>query len=511
MKKILLAFILVFSVMFISSNTVLAASSPKILLNNEEVRFANKPIVQNGRTMVPFRNLLESLNASIDYNSATRTITSSTANVTVKLVLGEKVAVKNGELIQLSVAPYVRDGVTYVPLRFLSQSFNYVVDYKDSTIFISTGNQSSSSAASNSASNNTTNQTKNLTTEEIGKQSNRIAYIETFDSNGKIKGTGSGVSVDAGILTNYHVLIGATKAIVYLDDIKYETNIILKHDTDRDLALIQINKDNQPVIKIGDSTNVVQGEAIVAIGSPLGFSNTLSTGIISNKLRQVDGQSYIQFTAPIDYGSSGGALLNMRGELIGLTSAKMDSSASINFAIPSSDIVDFLDQPNTQITMEDLLTTAVDDTAMSLLQVYLNEELYFIYNDYVSLNLDWVVIKPEEETNYVAVAVVSNYRQFYDLHQAMANGNFTMGDLYHFVFQDVEENMGIKDLSVLIGIDSHTTTAPDSSLIDYDYINYNGSSYHIDYVFGMAVREGNRFIYYINPMISQDEYYSYIY
>jgi len=497
MKKFLLAFILVFSLL--ATSTVNAAAAPKVYVNNEEVKFANKPIVQNGTTMVPFRNLLESLNANVDYNTATKTITASTANITVKLVLGEKVAVKNGEIIQLSVAPYVKDGVTYVPLRFLSQSLDYAVDYKNNTIYIATS--SNTPAASG----------KNLTTEEIGKQSNRVAFIETYDSTGKLRGTGSGVSIAEGIITNYHVISGASKAIVYLDNNKYETNVILKYDTKRDLALLQLNKANLPVIKIGDSTQVKQGEAIVTIGSPLGYSNTLSTGIVSNPLREVEGQPYIQISAPIDHGSSGGALFNMKGELVGLTTWKVDSSANLNFAIPSSSIKTFLNQANNQITMEVLSNTVTDIMTAYMLDDYLNYDLDYIYNGYIDLDLYWDVMISDDEPNYLAVANIFDYEQFIVLHQALESGGTSMEDLYRFILQDVQENMGIKNLSVMFVLEAYWDFTPDNSLVDSDFYSFDGEYYDISFPFSIAERDGNKFIYYTNPLLSDIKYSANVY
>ena len=90
----------------------------------------------------------------------------------------------------------------------------------------------------------------------------------------------------------------------------------------------------------GDSTAVAGGQNIFAIGSPLGLDNTISQGIISNPNRVVDGLGYIQTTAPISHGSSGGALINDRGELIGITSAGFEDGQNLNLAVPISRYAD---------------------------------------------------------------------------------------------------------------------------------------------------------------------------
>jgi S1-C subfamily serine protease len=170
--------------------------------------------------------------------------------------------------------------------------------------------------------------------------------IVTSDGSGKPFAQGSGflVSSDGKVLTNYHVIAGADSAIVKFPDGEFfEVEGFLGADPERDLALLKIRAAGKefPFIRLAADDNIEIGEHIIAIGSPLALEGTISDGIISairdgNALspRLSFGLRVIQITAPISPGSSGGALLNMRGEVIGITSFGVISGQNLNFAIP---------------------------------------------------------------------------------------------------------------------------------------------------------------------------------
>ena len=190
------------------------------------------------------------------------------------------------------------------------------------------------------------------TIEEVALNTNKVVYIEIYDFNGKAIASGSGfiVSPDGKIVTNYHVIEDASYIQVKLNNgATYPCRLILNTDVNQDLALLKIDATNLPFVTIGDSNRIKLGETVVAIGSPLGLQNTVSTGIISTTSRYIDGMTFIQTTAPIDHGSSGGALFNMRGEVIGVTSSGYTSQASLNLAIPSSILQSFLVRPYANI------------------------------------------------------------------------------------------------------------------------------------------------------------------
>ena len=108
--------------------------------------------------------------------------------------------------------------------------------------------------------------------------------------------------------------------------------MIIKINGQLDLAVIRIERNLTPLPIYNGRTKLVRGQKVVAIGSPLGLFNSVSDGIISGfrRIKEVD---MIQFTAPISHGSSGGAVLNMNGEVIGISTAGIDSGQNINLAV----------------------------------------------------------------------------------------------------------------------------------------------------------------------------------
>jgi serine protease Do len=167
----------------------------------------------------------------------------------------------------------------------------------------------------------------------------------------KEKGVGSGVivSADGTILTNNHVIDGADKITVHLDNKNKDSfdAKVVGTDPATDLAVIKVEAKDLPYLNLGDSDKVRVGDVVLAIGNPLGIGQTVTQGIISAKGRQTnlgDGSSFedfLQTDAPINRGNSGGALVNLSGELIGINSQILSSgmgggSIGIGFSIPAN-------------------------------------------------------------------------------------------------------------------------------------------------------------------------------
>lgn len=164
-----------------------------------------------------------------------------------------------------------------------------------------------------------------------------VVYIEASDSNGIPITSGSGFILDSTgkIATNYHVVKGAYSAKVKTHaGTWYDVSKVFAVDSTQDLALIKIDATNLYPVSLGDSDKIGTGDKIYTIGNPLGLSDTMSDGIISSKSRVVDGVSYIQISAPLSSGSSGGVLLNEQAEVIGITTTGMTDGQNLNFAIP---------------------------------------------------------------------------------------------------------------------------------------------------------------------------------
>lgn len=178
-----------------------------------------------------------------------------------------------------------------------------------------------------------------LTAGEVYKKAqNSVFYIEVYDKSGNAFSAGSGVFLSASgvAVTNYHVIEGAQSAkIRTADGSIYQVKGAYEVSPQNDLAILQIQGSGFVPVAQGDSQSVHTGDTVYALGSPLGLESTFSSGIISNPSRLVDGVPYIQITVPISHGSSGGALLNDRGEFIGVTSAGFADGQNLNLALPA--------------------------------------------------------------------------------------------------------------------------------------------------------------------------------
>jgi Do/DeqQ family serine protease len=165
-------------------------------------------------------------------------------------------------------------------------------------------------------------------------------------------GSGVVVSPDGYILTNHHVVDGARQIDVELTDGRTYKATVVGSDAPSDLAVLKVEARNLPTLSLGDSDQVRVGDVALAVGNPLGVGQTVTMGIVSAKGRATgvgDGsyEDFIQTDAPINQGNSGGALVNTRGELIGINSQILSPSGGnigIGFAIPTSMARDVMQQ-----------------------------------------------------------------------------------------------------------------------------------------------------------------------
>lgn len=178
------------------------------------------------------------------------------------------------------------------------------------------------------------------TFEELAQLASSIVMIAVHDSRHEVIGTGSGIMIGRGgyILTNDHVVSGGRFFSVRMEDDEeiYPTDEIIKYNYNLDLAVIRISRQLNPLPIYNGAQKLVRGQKVVAIGSPLGLFNSVSDGIISG-FRNIRNVDMIQFTAPISPGSSGGAVLNMQGEVIGISTAGFDDGQNINLAVSYED------------------------------------------------------------------------------------------------------------------------------------------------------------------------------
>jgi serine protease Do len=169
----------------------------------------------------------------------------------------------------------------------------------------------------------------------------------------RVKVLGSGVIVheDGYIITNAHVVEGAKNIKVMLGDGHESPATVISADQSKDLAVLTIETQSKlPLIHPGRSNDLMIGETVIAIGNPYGYSNTVTSGVVSAVGRDIEVsegfwlRGLIQTDAPINPGNSGGPLLNVNGELIGITTAIRPDAQNIGFAIPVDTLADNLAQ-----------------------------------------------------------------------------------------------------------------------------------------------------------------------
>ena len=163
-------------------------------------------------------------------------------------------------------------------------------------------------------------------------------YLEMQDSTGEILGIGSGFFVRQDLIaTNYHVIEGAARGTAKLvgEYTKYTIEGVTATNTYNDLVLLKVSASGIKPLPLGNSDRVKIGERIYVAGNPKGLEGTFSDGIISSK-RGGPARGRLQMTAPISPGSSGGPVLNTRGEVIGVSFMTVEGGQNLNFAIPSN-------------------------------------------------------------------------------------------------------------------------------------------------------------------------------
>jgi serine protease Do len=164
-------------------------------------------------------------------------------------------------------------------------------------------------------------------------------------------GSGFVIDADGQILTNYHVIQNAERIVVKFSDGRSLQARVLGIDPDTDIALIKVDAKNLPIAPMGDSETLRVGEWVCAIGNPLAYEHTVTVGVVSylgRKLFDSSLDNYIQTDAAINFGNSGGPLINGRGEVVGINSAISQRASNIGFAVPINEARAILPQLRTQ-------------------------------------------------------------------------------------------------------------------------------------------------------------------
>jgi len=177
------------------------------------------------------------------------------------------------------------------------------------------------------------------TAQEIARKAfSSTVLLVMEDANGQPLSLGSGFFVSNGeVASNLHVVEGAARGYAKIvgQKTKYDIEGITAVDPERDLVLLKISGARAGAVALGNSESVQVGETVYAVGNPQGLEGTFSQGIVSS-IREVGNDKLLQITAPISPGSSGGPVLNGKGEVIGVSVATFRGGQNLNFAIPSN-------------------------------------------------------------------------------------------------------------------------------------------------------------------------------
>lgn len=248
-----------------------------------------------------------------------------------------------------------------------------------------------------------------LTAMQISEQcAASVFYLDTYALNGSRSGNGSGffISDDGLAVTNYHVVDGALAFEARTTDGSTTHNIdVIDCDRANDLALLRVRGVTAKGLPLSTAA-VRQGETVCAIGSPLGLENTLSQGIVSNANRVLDDVAYIQISVPIAHGSSGGALINAYGEVVGVTSAGFaDVPGDLNLAIPAARIA------------------ALDRRSQNVVQTY-SEETYPGFDTVLDFGAFTGVELVDVEATALGCRLAYDIYDFHDLFGESASSRF---------------------------------------------------------------------------------------
>jgi hypothetical protein len=203
-----------------------------------------------------------------------------------------------------------------------------------------------------------------LTTAQIAERVSRsVVIIQGKTDSGDVVGSGFIASSDGRIVTNLHVVRDMKSATLQLSNREtYKLVSVLAIDEMRDLAVIEVSAHNLPALEMGESDRSNVGEPVVIVGSPLGLEGTVTAGILSSIRTISDGLTVLQTDAAVNPGSSGGPLVNGRGQVIGVISFKLRSAEGLTFAIPINYVRSLLTTTTVPMTLEQMRTRLVEPT-----------------------------------------------------------------------------------------------------------------------------------------------------
>jgi len=367
---VLFCFLLVYILMF--TPTAIAAQPITVTFDGHPLIMDVPPIVRDGRTLVPLRAIFNALGANTHWDAATGQISAYRSvqgeSRAVVLYINNRTALRGyslhdiltggrRELITLDTPPVLIGGRTMVPLRFIAESFDVTVNWHPEirTVSIITRTSASPVTQLPPVVKPPVSQRQKMTSQEVTAQV--MPAVVSIDTH---RGQGSGffVSADGLVLTNAHVVRGSRQIVVTTRTGERFSASIAKIANWHDLALLEVNAPPNfrfPFLRENPAIgNIVQGEEVLAFGSPLGLTGTVTRGIIS-AWREVDvtfgawtnnNIHVLQHDAAIAPGNSGGPLVNLYGEWVGVNTLVVTDWAGFGFAVPAERYYELLNLNN---------------------------------------------------------------------------------------------------------------------------------------------------------------------
>ena len=303
--------------------------------------------------------------------------------------------------------------------------------------------------------------------DEIYEQvKNSVGEIVTYDDYGKevSLGTGFVYSTDGKIVTNYHVIDGASSAKVKIEGKEYDVQYVLAYDAAIDLAVLQISAVDLQELRVCKE-DVQTGKTVYAFGSSQGMTATFSQGIVTYAKREIGSVVYVQHDAAISNGNSGGPLLNQYCEIIGINTMTIQDSQNLNFAIASVELDNLI--YGTPLTLPEFcekecnLFKKMKDYIVN--EGELDEEGYYwkVVGETYSENYSEQYIRYAEyypEDNEIQLSLVLNKQNMFTLYFTDVTG------IYTWSYMDVEDNY-------MIGLLNATTF--DETTLELGYIDTN--------------------------------------
>jgi len=267
-----------------------------------------------------------------------------------------------------------------------------------------------------------------------------IVYISTKTTAGE-ESSGSGYIVDSSgvVVTNFHVVNAAKEINVKLKDGKiYPVDSIIYYNVNKDICILKIKAQNLPLVSLGDSNTSRVGEKVYVIGSPLGLEYTFSDGMVS-AIRDLIGLKWLQITAPVSNGNSGGPVINAQGQVIGMVTFENKEGQNLNFALAINEVKPFI-------------STSPKMTAKEFAESQTHADYYFYEGSKALLQKDYdqaisdytkaIEINPTFAEVYYGLGVaycnqgnlsqaISDYTKAIEINPNLAEAYDSRGDAYH--------------------------------------------------------------------------------